>query len=178
MSNADELKAEAMSHFEQGRRREALAAFEAAAQAYQQADQPLDQAEMLNNAGVLQRLQGQHDDALTTLETAVAIFETAGDKARQAQALGNLGDLYAARKERLEAARSYSDAAELFAQVGDRERQSQVLRALSLHSTRQRRWLEALLYMEQSLTARPRLGPGQYLFRLLIRFMLALMGRG
>jgi tetratricopeptide (TPR) repeat protein len=133
---------------------------------------------MLNNMGVIQRLQDQHEAALTAFEEAAGIFAEAGDANRQAMVLGNMGDLYAAAKNRLEAARHYSDAAQLFAQTGDRERQSQVLRALSLLSARQMRWLEALAYMEQSLDARPRLGLGQRIFRGLIRFMMALMGRG
>lgn len=178
MSSADTLKEEAVDHFQQGRHREALAAFEAAAQAYQKADQPLDQAEMLNNIGVLQRLRREYDAAITAFATAVATFDAAGDQNRQAQVLGNMGDLHANRKERVEAVRCYSDAAELFAQTGDHERQSQVLRAASLLNVRQMRWLEALLYMEQSLNARPRLGLGQRIFRGLIRFMMALMARG
>ena len=178
MSTADDLKAEATAHFQQGRRAEALATFTAAAQAYQAANRPLDQAEMLNNIGVIQRLQGEYQAALTTFTEATTLFAQADDPHRQAMVLGNIGDLYADRKERVEAARNYSDAAELFAQVGDKERQSQVLRALSLLGVRNMRWLEALAYMEQSLTVRPRLGLGQRIFRGLIRFMMALMGRG
>ncbi len=178
MFPADKLKEEAINHFQQGHRREALAAFEAAAQAYGAANQPADQAEMLNNIGVLQRLFGQYEAALMTFETAATAFATAGDKNRQAMVFGNMGDLYAARKKRVEAARHYSNAAQLFAEAGDYQRQSEVLRALSLLSVRYMRWLEALAYMEQSLDARPRLGLGQRIFRGLIRFMMALMGRG
>jgi tetratricopeptide (TPR) repeat protein len=178
MPTADDLKAEATEHFQQGRRAEALASFEAAAQAYQVTNQPLDRAEMLNNVGVIRRLQGEHEAALAAFEAAVAAFAQAGDANRQAQVLGNMGDLHAARKDRLEAHRHYSDAAELFAQTGDRERQSMVLRAMSLVSVRHMRWLEALGYMEQSLDVRSHLNLGQRIFRGLIRFMMALMARG
>jgi tetratricopeptide (TPR) repeat protein len=174
---ADTLKEEGLAHFQQGRYADALATFEAAAQAYEQAGQPLARAEMLNNMGVLYRVQRQPQAALKVLTEAAAVFAEGGDANRQAQALANMGDLHAAGKERQQAARCYSDAAELFAQTEDRERQSMVLRAFSLLSVRQLRWLEALAYMEQSLTVRPRLGLGERVFRGLIRFMMTLMGR-
>jgi tetratricopeptide (TPR) repeat protein len=174
---ADALKTEGLNQFQQGRYDEALATFEAATLAYKEAGQPLAQAEMLNNMGVLYRLKKQPQSALKVLTEAVAIFAGEGDANRQAQALANMGDLYATGKDRRQAARCYSDAAELFAQTEDRERQSMVLCALSLLSVRQMRWFEALGYMEQSLAVRPRLGLGQRIFRSLIRFMMALMGR-
>jgi tetratricopeptide (TPR) repeat protein len=177
-SPAETLKAEAMGQFAQGRYDEALATFEAAAQAFAQAGQALERAEMLNNMGVIYRVKRQSQAALDLFEEATTIFAQEADTNRQAQALANMGDLHAANKERETAARCYSDAAELFAQTGDPERQSQVLRALSLLRLRQMRWLEAMNHMERSLDARPRLGLGQRLFRWLLRLVMSLMGGG
>ena len=40
---------------------------------------------------------------------------------------------------------------------------------------RQGGWLEAMMRMEESLTVAPRLGPGKWLLRILLRFALGLL---
>ncbi|MCB8966969.1 MAG: tetratricopeptide repeat protein [Ardenticatenaceae bacterium] len=173
--NADELKTEGLRLFQAGAYDEAVTTFETAVTAYKTAGDMAGQGEMLNNIGVIRRLQGKREPAQTALTEAAALFVQVGDRNRQAQALGNLGDLYAA-KDRTEAARYYSDAAQLFAEDGDREKQSQVLRALSLMRLRQGRFVEAMQRMEESLAARPRLGVFPRIFRSLLRFALKLFG--
>lgn len=173
--DAEEQKTEGMRLFQLGAYDEAVTAFTTAVAAYANDDDAAGQGEMLNNIGVIRRLQGKREEAQTALNEAAALFVQAGDRNRQAQALGNLGDAYASR-DRAEAARCYSDAAQLFAEDGDREKQSQVLRALSLMRLRQGRFVEAMLRMEESLTARPRLGAFPWLFRGMLRFALKLFG--
>lgn len=173
--DAEEQKTEGMRLFQLGAYDEAVTAFTTAVAAYANDDDAAGQGEMLNNIGVIRRLQGKWEEAQTALNEAAALFVQAGDRNRQAQALGNLGDAYASR-DRAEAARCYSDAAQLFAEDGDREKQSQVLRALSLMRLRQGRFVEAMLRMEESLTARPRLGAFPWLFRGMLRFALKLFG--
>lgn len=174
----EKLKERGQTLFRRGATDEALAVFEQAAAGFAGQDDVVGQGEMLNNMGVIYRVRREWETAVTTLTQAQTLFQQAGDVNRQAQTLGNLGDLYAARKKPDDAARSYSQAASLFAQVKDRDKQSQVLRALSLLRLRQGHWLEAMMRMEESLTVAPRLGPGKWLFRWLLRFALGLFGGG
>lgn len=171
-----ELKEEGMRLFQQGKRREALALFEQAAASFANQENLGGQAEMLNNIGVIQRLQGQKDTAVNTLTQAADLFHQIGDTSRQAQTLGNLGDLYASQKKYTEAARHYSNAAAQFAQSDEKEKQAQVLRALSLMEMRRGQWLPAIMRMEESLQARPRLSFPQRLFKWLLRFANRLLG--
>jgi tetratricopeptide (TPR) repeat protein len=173
-----QLKEEGLALFNQGAYADALGRFEAAAVAYEGAGEAAERAEMLNNMGVVYRVQGNWQAAAEALTQAERAFAEAGDKNRQGQALGNQGDLYASRGEREQAARCYSDAAALFAETKDGEKQSMVLRALSLLRLRQRRIFEAISYMEQSGRVHPRPGLGQRLLGFLIRLMFRVQGGG
>lgn len=173
---SEQLKEEGMALFRRGMYDEALSKFEAAAQAFGAADDDLGRAEALNNIGVVQRVRQEWDAAEEALKGAIDLFARAGDDNRHGQALGNLGDFYAFRGNSEMAAAYYGDGAEHLARSGDRERQAQLLRALSLLRLRQRRVLEAMTYMEQSLMVRSRLNPLQRLLLLMIRFSGRLMG--
>ncbi len=178
MDNAvspQDLKDEGLRLFQQGKHSQALSTFEQAAAAFAAQDDFGSQAEMLNNMGVVLRVQGKVDTAVTPLTHAADLFARMGDRARHAQALGNLGDLYASQKKYTEAARHYSNAAAEFAQCGEKEKQAQVLRALSLMELRRGQWLAAVMRMEESLLARPRLSLPQHLFKWLLRFATKLM---
>ena len=173
---SDELKDEGLGLFRRGLHDEALEKFEQAAASYAEAGEEAGHGEMLNNIGVIRRVQREWDAAIAAFGEAETIFAQTGDENRRAQVLGNLGDLYASQGEREKAARHYSDAAELMAQSGDRKKQAELLRALSLLRLRQWRIMEAMMLMEQSLNVRPRLNVLQRLFRSLIRFAMRLMG--
>lgn len=170
----DHLKEEGLRLFQRGAYAEAVTLFETAAAAYAAQEDELGRAEMLNNLGVVHRVRRHYAAAAEALQQAAVLFARGGDEKRQGQALANLGDLHAAQKAYTPAARAYSDAIEHLAASGDRHLQSSVLRALSLMRLRQGQWLDAMIQMESSLTVRPRLGPGQWLFRGLLRFALRL----
>ena len=170
-----DLKAEGMQLFQQGSHSDALTAFQQAADAFAREEDVENQAEMLNNMGVIQRLQGEMETAVVSLTQAADLFGQIGDNTRQAQALGNLGDLYAGQKKHTEAARHYSNASAQFAQTDEKEKQAQVLRALSLMELRRGQYLAAIMRMEESLQARPRLSIFQYLFKWLLRFTVKLL---
>lgn len=170
------LKEEGMHLFKQGKRQKALALFEQAAAAFAAEEDIGNQAEMLNNIGVIQMVHDELDTAVTAFTQAVTLFEQIGDKNRQAQSLGNLGDLYARQKDYTEAARHYSNAAAQFAQINEKTNQAQVLRALSLMELRRGQWLAAIMRMEESLAVRPRLSLPQRLFKWLLRFTTKLLG--
>lgn len=173
---ADQLKAQGLHLFEQGKRDEALAIFETAVAAYANEGNEDGRAEMLNNIGVIQRVKGNPQAAIAALTEAGELFSQIGNSDKQAQTLANLADLYAFTKHQDEAARSYSEAAALFAQINQREKQSQVLRSYSLMRMKQGQWLEAMMRMEESLSVRPHLGPLRWIFRSLLRFSLGLFG--
>ena len=173
---SDELKEEGLALFRQGHYEEALLKFEEAAAAYAQAGDGAGRAEMLNNIGVIRRVQRDWAGAAAAFDEAETIFRQLGADNKLGQVLGNLGDLYAYQGDAEAAARSYSDGAELFAANGDREKQAQLLRALSLLNLRRRRVVEAIYLMEQSLAVRPHLNLPQRLFHALIRFALMLAG--
>jgi tetratricopeptide (TPR) repeat protein len=179
---SDELKQEGMMQFRQRSYDDAVTTFGAAAEAYAQAGDEGGRFEMLNNIGVTQRLQRHWGASLRSLEQACEGFAGLGERVRQAQVLANGGDVYADQRDWERAVQYYSDSAELFAQAAttaeERWMYSQVLRALSLARLRQRRWQESLEFMQQSLDARPRLGPPGWLFRGLIRLVLRLLGGG
>ena len=100
-----ELKDEGMRLFQQGKHKQALAAFEQAAAGFAAQEDVGNQAEMLNNMGVVLRVQRKMDTAVTTLNQAAQLFAQIGDHNRHAQTLGNLGDIYAQQKKYTEAAR-------------------------------------------------------------------------
>ncbi len=176
-SDPQTLKDEGMRLFQQGKRREALAIFEQATAGFAAQEDIGNQAEMLNNMGVIQRVMGEKETAVTTLTQAADLFQQIGDASRQAQTLGNLGDLFAGQKKYTEAARHYSNAAAQFAQSNEKEKQAQVLRALSLMELRRGQWVAAIIRMEESLHARPRLSFPQKLFSWLLRLTSRLVGR-
>jgi len=171
-----EFKDEGMRLFQQGKHQQALAAFEQAAAAFAAHEDVGNQAEMLNNMGVVLRVQGKMDTAVSTLNRAADLFAQIGDHNRHAQTLGNLGDIYAQQKNYTDAARHYSDAAAQFAQSNEKANQAQVLRALSLMELRRGHWLAAIMRMEESLQARPRLSFPQKIFKWLLRFANRLLG--
>ena len=173
--NPDQLKEEGLQYFQRKAYSKALGLFETAVSLYSSQENKLGQAEMLNNIGVIHRMQHNNDAAIAALQEAESIFAELGALEQQGQTLGNLGDLFVANKERPEAARCYSNASELLAKAAAPAQQSQVLRAFSLMRLRQGQWLEAVVLMEQSLTIRPRLGIGNYLLRALLRFGLGLI---
>jgi tetratricopeptide (TPR) repeat protein len=174
-SNAKALKDEGLDLYKKGAYAEAVTKFEQAAQAYAAAEDASGRAEVLNNLGVIYRLQRKYELALEALNEAEAIFAQLEEFNQLGQVWGNLGDLHAANRDREEAARSYSSSAHFFAQDGDKEKQSQVLRALSLLRLRQGRWLEALIRMDESLQVRPRISLPARLFRGLLRFALSML---
>lgn len=175
--DADRLKEEGLKQFQRGELDKAMATFETAVSQYAVAQNPGGQAEMLNNIGVIQRMQGNHEESLAAFTSAETLCQQTDDVNRRAQVLGNMGDLYAGMDDKEAAAGYYSDAAALFAQCGDPQKQSQVLKALSLMRLRQGKWMMAMMYMESSLSTKPRRGLFGSLFLGMLRFATSLFGK-
>ena len=174
----EELKEEGLALFKQGRREEALSVFREAAEGYSNADDLQGQGEMLNNIGVIHRLDGRWKAAEEALIEANEIFAIDGDKVRQAQVLGNLGDLSSRRRDYEKAEGYYSDSSALFASAGEMRMQADVLRALSLmHIRRRNLWL-AVDAMQKSLEVRPKISLPQRLLSWLLQLAKKVMSGG
>ena len=123
VASAQELKAEGLRLFQEGLYEEAVAKFRQAQEMFAGDGNEVEAAEMVNNLGVIYRLQGQWDEAIAALHQARVTFVRLGDRNREAQTLGNLGGLYAAKGQRDEAKECLRQAAGIFAELGDVQRQ-------------------------------------------------------
>ncbi|MFL7793544.1 MAG: tetratricopeptide repeat protein, partial [Anaerolineae bacterium] len=121
-----ELKEEGMRLFHEGLYDEAAAKFKQAQEAFAAEENEIEVAEIVNNLGVVYRLQDKWDEAIAALEEARATFSKLGDRGREAQTLGNLGGLYADKNERDKAKESLRRAADIFAER-KRQRRRQVI---------------------------------------------------
>ena len=172
------LKEEGLALFNRGRRDEALSIFQQAAEEYSNAEELQGQGEMLNNIGVIYRLDGNWKAAEEALIEANEIFGKAGDEVRQAQVLGNLGDLSSKRRDYVKAEGYYSDSSALFASAGEKRMQADVLRALSLmHIRRRNLWL-AVDSMQKSLEVRPKISLPQRMLSWLLQLAKKVMSGG
>jgi len=129
---AQELKEEGLRLFQEGLYKEATEAFEQAREMFTTAGNEVEAAEMVNNLGVIYRVQGQWDEAIAALEEAKSLFARLGDRDREAQALGNLGGLYSSKGERDEAKKCLRQAADIFVELGDDQHQGETLLALGV----------------------------------------------
>jgi len=166
---------EGLRHYRQGALDEAVACFVEAHSFYIKEGDQHGAAEVLNNLGVIYHQQERWSDAAEALKEAHQIFMAVEDADGQAQTLGNLGSLYRASGQLEKAAQHLKDALTLFHRLGDSQAESVTWRALSTIRLRQRRWLEAILAYDSSLTCLKRLSLGQRLLHLLLGLPLRLL---
>jgi tetratricopeptide (TPR) repeat protein len=171
------LREEGLRYYRQGVLDKAIACFvEAHSLCIEKGDQH-GAAEVLNNLGVIYCQQERWSEAAEALEEGHQAFIAMGDEDGQAQTLGNLGSLYTASGQLEKAAKHFKDALTLFNWLGDSQAESATWHALSAVRLRQRRWLEAILAYDSSLTCRKRLSLGQRLLHLLLGLPLRLLSR-
>jgi tetratricopeptide (TPR) repeat protein len=132
MEEAVALKEEGLRLFQEGLYEEAAVKFRQAQEMFAAAGNEVEAAEMVNNLGVLHRVQGEWNEAIAALDEAKAIFARLGDRSREAQTLGNLGGLYASQGEREKAKECLRQAADIFAELSDAQRQGETLMALGV----------------------------------------------
>ncbi len=131
-TTAQALKAEGLRLFDEGLYEEAATMFGQAREMFAAEGDEIEVAEMVNNLGMIYRMQREWDEAIVTLDEARAAFAHLGDHNREAQTLGNLGGLYASRGERDKAQQCLRQAADIFAELGDVQRQGETLQALGV----------------------------------------------
>lgn len=131
-SNPDELRDEGRKLFRDGSLTEAVEHLQRAMDGYTESNQAIPAAEMMNDIGVIHRIEGRLDQAADMLEKARAAFSSAGDRSREAQTLGNLAPLYRKQANTDKALTTYTQAADIFAELKDREREGEILMSRGL----------------------------------------------
>lgn len=115
--------------YEQGNYLAAAGLFSEAAQAYTDAQDELNAAEMKNNQSVALLQGGRAKEALQATEGTEDIFQRAGDLKRQGIAVSNRAAALEGLKKWNEALQEYDRAATLFEQVGEGDMHSTVRKA-------------------------------------------------
>lgn len=175
MTEPQKLQEEGLRHYRKGALDEAIACFSKVhALCLEKGDQH-GAAEALNNLGVVYYQQRRWSEATEALEEAYRAFIATQDAEGQAQTLGNLGSLYRAGGQLEKAAQHFKDALALFHKIGDSQAESITWRALSAVRLRQRRWLEAVVAYDSSLSCLKKLSPGQRLLRFLLGWLQRLL---
>lgn len=166
--DATQLAKEAKQAYQRGDYENAARTFLAAAQSYTTSQDPMNAAEMANNASVAYLQAGDSQAALKTVEGTAEIFAAEGDIRRQAMALGNLGSALEAMKRYMEAEDAYQQSADLLKQVGEDQLRLNVMQSLSRLQARTGRQLEALASMQAGLEDVQRPSPRQRILKKLL----------
>jgi tetratricopeptide (TPR) repeat protein len=103
--------------------------FSQAAQAYSNAQDELNAAEMKNNQSVALLKAGKAEDALRATDGTEEIFQKAGDQKRQGIAIANRAAALEGLKKYNEALEEYNRAAAIFEQIGEGDMHSVVRKA-------------------------------------------------
>lgn len=130
MSNADDIKEQGITLYNQHDYEAAARAFQQAKEAYAESDQHDMIAEMKVNIGLVHRELGEAQQSLEMMQEALRTFEDMGDKMRTAQVLGNLGGVYQSLGDGEQAEVSYRKAANLFNDLNEEILYSDTMMAL------------------------------------------------
>ncbi len=128
-STASALAEQGKKEYEKGAFLAAAKLFAQAARAYEQANDPLNAAEMKNNQSVAFLQGGKASDALKATEGTEEIFANAGDLKRQGISVSNRAASLEGMKQWREALAEYDRAASLFEQAGEGDMHSIVRKA-------------------------------------------------
>lgn len=128
-STASALAEQGKKEYEKGAFLAAAKLFAQAAQAYEQANDPLNTAEMKNNQSVAFLQGGKASDALKATEGTEEIFANAGDLKRQGISVSNRAAALESMKQWREALAEYDRAASIFEQAGEGDMHSIVRKA-------------------------------------------------
>lgn len=149
--SVESLVKEAKATYQRGDYLEAAKKFEASRQAYQAANDPLNAAEMANNASVAFLQANDAEMAYKSVQGTSEIFSQAGDLRRQGMALGNLAAALEALDRDDEAMEMYQQSAEVLAQAGEDQLRAAVMQSLSMIQFRSGKQLQALATMQNGL---------------------------
>ncbi|MGD2103515.1 MAG: tetratricopeptide repeat protein [Anaerolineae bacterium] len=176
--SAQDKKEEGLRLFQEGLYVEAADRFEEARRAFDAEGDVVEAAEMLNNLGIVHRMQREWDAAIRALAQAQAAFAELEDRSREAQVLGNLGGLYAGQGQRDKARASLRQAADIFADLGDEQRRGETLLALGVQLWKSGERQRGLAAYQAGLRSLERPSIGQKLLRGLLNLSTRLLGGG
>lgn len=138
-NNPIQLAEQGKEEYAKGNHAAAADLFAQAAQAYTDAQDELNAAEMKNNQSVALLQAGNAKDALQATDGTEAIFQKAGDIKRQGFAVGNRAAALEGLKKYDDAIAEYERAASLLEQAGEGDMHSVVRKAAAnLHLKRGR----------------------------------------
>ena len=170
-----QLAKEGKSAYQRGDYEAAARAFQAAGRSYQTSQDPLNAAEMANNASVAFLKAGDAQAALQVVEGTPQVFDAAGDIRRQAMALGNFGAACEAVKRYQEAEDAYQQSADLLKQIGEDQLRLNVMQSLSSLQLRTGKHLQALSSMQAGIEDVHRPSPKQRILKRLLNVPFKLM---
>jgi tetratricopeptide (TPR) repeat protein len=144
---------------------ESASLFQAALEAYQSAERPLDAAEMANNRSVALLHANHLEEALQAVEGVDSVFADAGDKRRQAMTLGNKASVLEKMKRYDEALTTYQQCADLFKEIGEHEMRAPVLKSISALQFQTGKQLESIASLDAGLNEQQQRSPVQSLLK-------------
>ena len=130
-SNPVTLAEQGRQEYEKGNFVSAADLFSQAAQAYENAKDALNSAEMKNNQSVALLQAGKAREALQVTDGTEGVFQKAGDLKRQGIAVGNRAAALEGLKKWDEALAEYDRAASIFEQAGEGDMHSVVRKAMA-----------------------------------------------
>jgi tetratricopeptide (TPR) repeat protein len=175
MGNADTIKEQGLTFFQQDKLAEAAERFGEAARQYEQDGQPVAAAEMHNNLCVVRLAEKDWDAALAAVQGTPEVFEQAGQPLRRAQAISNLAAALDGAGRLDEAAALYEQAIDLYKELGDSENRAACWKALSNLQVKQDNKLQALASMQAGLNLQRELSPREKTLKGLIDKAFKLM---
>lgn len=171
------LVEQATSDYREKRYRDAGAGFERASQAYLNAGEPEQAAEMANNACVAFLQAGDPHKALELVASTPDTFLSAGDLSRASLAFGNRANALAELGRRKQAEGDYRRALEGFQKLGDDQRTRETRQALSALRLRDAKPLEALTEMQLGLEGQRQLSLRDRIVRWILRLPTRILPR-
>jgi tetratricopeptide (TPR) repeat protein len=175
--NAKSIQDQAQSAYLAGDYRQAAGLFASAGQTFKDQGDLLSAAEMRNNQSVALLRAGDSQAAWQASDGTDATFAAAGDIRRQAMALGNQAAALDALGQWKPAIEHYEQAVDLLEKAGDRELRGVTLESLSALQLKHHRQIDAMISMQSSLAAKPRLNARENILRRLIRTAFNLLQR-
>lgn len=167
----------AQSAYQRGDYAMAMQAFKEARDAYQEAVDLLNAAEMANNACVAALQCEDLETALEFVQGTPEVFAQAGDLRRYGMALANLGTTLEALERNEEALEIYRQAADVLQQAGEDQMRASVMQSLSMLQFELGRRFQALASMSDGLEGVHRPTPKQTFMKKLIDIPMGMLTR-
>jgi len=170
-NTALELAQNGKNAFANGDFKTAIQAFSQSAEAYRQAEKPLDAAEAQNNLSVALLQAKRAEEALEAAQGTDLIFAEANDKLRQAMALGNQAAALDALGKTENALELYRKSAALFGEIGEGDYQETVLKSIAALELKTGKIQDTAYTMLESLGAAKK----PSLFQRFLKFLLRIV---